>query len=96
MLAPLKTIAVVLPGAHPYIARALIVFAIFLIGYVEGAVFKLRRSAIITWFWGLAALVASVVCPWTKLSIIAGVVAFALGLSVLILISRNWKRKANT
>ncbi len=74
----------------PILARALIVLSIFLAGYLEAAL-KLRRSALITWFWGLAVLVACIAYPWTAGAIAAGAVVLALGLGLLIAYYRSWK-----
>ena len=79
---------------HPTVARALLVLGIFIAGYLEGAVFKLRRSACITWFWGLTILVACIVYPWTTASIAVGAVVFASGFILLILYYRSWKTDA--
>ena len=75
-------------------ARTLIVLGIFLAGYLEATVFKLRRSALITWFWGLIILVACIGFPWTTASIAAGVVVFILGLILLVAYYRSWKANA--
>lgn len=82
-------------GGLPILARALIVLGIFLAGCLE-ATLKLRRSALITWFWGLAVLVACIVYPWTTAAIAAGAVVLALGLALLVAYYRRWKTDAGT
>ena len=79
----------------PTFARAMIVLGIFLAGCLEAAL-KLRRSALITWFGGLAVLVACVVYPWTAAAIAAGAVVLALGLALLVAYYRRWKTNAGT
>ncbi len=74
----------------PILARGLIVLGIFLAGCLEAAL-KLRRSALITWFWSLAVLVACIVYPWTTAAIAAGAVVLALGSALLIVYNRSSK-----
>lgn len=78
----------------PILARALIVLGIFLAGCLESAL-KLRRSALITWFWGLAVLVVCILYTWTTAAIVAGAVVFALGLALLIVYNRKSKPTNN-
>ena len=69
--------------------RVLLLIAIFLFGYLEGAVFKRRDWACATWFTGLAALTAWIVYPLTTLRICFGVIVLVFG---VILMTIYYKR----
>lgn len=69
--------------------RVLLLTAIFLFGYLEGAVFKRRDWACATWFWGLAALTAWIVYPLTAVHICSGTIVFVSGTVLIILFYRR-------
>jgi len=71
--------------------RALILGGVFVLGWLEGAVFKMKRLASVTWFWGLAALAIWIAYPLTIARICVAGIVFVLGLTVLIAYYRGAK-----
>lgn len=69
---------------HPNVIRASALGLFFLTGWVEGAVFKKKSLACVTWFGGLAAFTVWIVYPLTVVRVSAGVIVFAFGLLGLI------------
>ena len=75
---------------HYTALRVLLLTAIFLFGYLEGAVFKQRELACVTWFTGLAALTAWIVYPLTAIRMCIGAIVFVSG---VILMTVYYRRK---
>jgi hypothetical protein len=76
---------------HPTILGALLLTVIFLAGYLEGAVFKRRDWACVTWFWGLAALTVWIVYPLTATLICIGGFVFMSGVILMLIYYRGSK-----
>jgi len=72
--------------------RVLLLTVILLFGYLEGAVFKRRDWACVTWFWGLAALTAWIVHALTAVRICIGAIVFVSGVILMIIYYRGTKR----
>jgi hypothetical protein len=73
----------VLSDYHSGALRILLLTAIFLFGYLEGAVFKRKDWACATWFTGLAALTAWIVYPLTTVRICIGAIVLVSGVIVM-------------
>jgi hypothetical protein len=65
--------------SHSTSLRVLVLAALFALGYIEGTFLKLKTSACVTWFFGLAALIAWIVYPLTAVHIVAGVTVLVVG-----------------
>lgn len=77
---------------HSTALRVLLLMAIFLSGYLEGAFFKQRELACVTWFTGLGALTAWIVYPLTTVRICIGAIVLVSGVILMIIYYRRTKR----
>jgi hypothetical protein len=69
--------------SHSTVFGVLLLTAIFLSGYLEGAIFKQRELACATWFTGLGALTAWIIYPLTTIRICIGTIVLVSGLILL-------------
>jgi hypothetical protein len=77
---------------HSTVLRVLLLVAIFLFGYLEGALFKRRDWACATWFTGLAALTAWIVYPLSTFRICTGAIVFISGVLLMAIYYRRASR----
>jgi len=82
-----------LSNLNPTALRVLTLTVIFLVGYFESAVLKLREMACATWFTGLGGLTVLIIFPsFTTVRICIGALVFVSGLVLLVV----YYKKAGT
>ena len=74
---------------HPDVVRVLVLGALFLVGYAEAALLKLRGVACGTWFLALAAACIWIGYPATPVRAAAGLGAFLVGIVGLVIFYRK-------
>lgn len=79
-------------GARSIAGHILLFVVIFLVGYAEATLLKLRGVACMTWLIGLAACALWIADPATPLRVAAGLGSFLSGIVAVIIFYRK-KRK---
>lgn len=66
------------------IIRIFLLAAFFAVGFFEAFVLKLRNTACVTWITGLLALVFWIMYPFSPVRLCFGIIAFTLGLALIV------------